>query len=871
MSKNQIADALKKLFLDDGRRLVFWYDEKKAFEADFEALEIEGVRKWRLDQHGPLSTKIEVERTSPQARFLLYAPFAKPAPQDNWLLDLLLYSVEFCADRAALIRDTLGLQAPSLVGYIAQHLDFFNAQPRMDKLARLVEPADREDDLDLKLMAVLTGVEHARIEAVVLALFSGFTTVFGGTSLANESQPWNELRKLGMETAFWRQVRQHWGYHSEKPTLKDLFIRLTVTHLWTRSPKQGDFRFPEALKRFVLPGTAQPLNAAVFVSTWMQNTQCAPVYDALAAEIESELNLEPLVRELRVADLREVDTFEVIEKHIVVALRDQVVSRADTDLKQAEEFIAERRNKHWCLAAGASYPMLYDALLAALRLFSLGNRYPNGFKYGSAKEMFAAYCRELSAFDQAYRDFHTAAAQVKQGVDVLKNGLAPAVENYYCNVYLPGLAEAWNRHVDAEMRERWRLDGVPFQTDFFTQFVRPILDERDTSKAYVIVCDALRYEIAREIHERVNRGDRITSSIDAMLGMLPSKTTFGMAALLPHQSFGLTDEGQPVLDGVTVTAANRQEVLRRTEPASVTIKADELLAMTTDQGREFVRDYRVVYVYHDRIDATGDKQATEDDTFPAVKRSVEEIARLIDVIHRNLNGSRIVVTADHGFLFQMGDLDITDKSAWLPGGTIHEEKKRYVVGRNLPEQEAAWKIPFRAILDCDSDLEVVTPKGAQRFHFSGGAKFTHGGTMLPEIVVPVLRLKALKGKSAETGKARKVDVQLLSTTRKVTNNRSRLTFLQTTVVEGKTLPRTLRIGFFSQNGEAISDEPKVTFDSTSEKMPERQKELLLTVKGGKYDKAMEYYLVMTDDETGAEYERLSFQISLGIANEFGGL
>ena len=143
--------------------------------------------------------------------------------------------------------------------------------------------------------------------------------------------------------------------------------------------------------------------------------------------------------------------------------------------------------------------------------------------------------------------------------------------------------------------------------------------------------------------------------------------------------------------------------------------------------------------------------------------------------------------------------------------------------------------------------------------------------MLPEIVVPVLRLKALKGKSAETGKARKVDVQLLSTTRKVTNNRSRLTFLQTTVVEGKTLPRTLRIGFFSQNGEPISDEPKVTFDSASEKMPERQKELLLTVKGGKYDKAMEYYLVMTDDETGAEYAKITFQISLGIANEFGGL
>lgn len=870
MNKNQIADTLKQLFHHDGQRIVFWYDEKRAFETDFATLELSGVQKWRLDQHGLLGTKIEVEKNRPKDKFLLYAPQARPSPQDNWLLDTLLYSVEFNADRATLVRDTLGLQTPALVGYIAQHLDFFNAQPRLDKLAKLVQPMDKEEDLDVKILAVLSGAEYGRIEAVTLALFNGFLSVFGQAGFSLENQPWEEICKYKMDEAFWRIVRQHCGYQNKKPSLNDLFIHLSVTHFHHQCPKHGGFTFPEALKRFLLPDGAPAVNSSVFIANWMQNAKHARLYDALSAEIESELNIEQLVASIKAEDLKDADTFEVLEKHIVVCLRDYIVGGADADLKRTEELIAGRRDKHWCLSTERSYPAIYDALLAAGKLFTIKNRYAGGFKYDSAKAMFLGYCDELYRFDQTYRAFYLAASNVKQGIDVLKNDLLPAVENYYSNAYMPALAEAWNKHIQAELLKRWRLEEVPFQTCFYERYVRPILDERDNSKAYVIVSDALRYEIAREIHDRINREDRIESTVEAMLGILPSKTPFGMSALLPHKHFSITAEGEPLLDGIVVTSSNREQVLRATEPASVVVKADDLMAMTTDKGREFVRDYRVVYVYHDRIDATGDKQATEDNTFEAVERSVKEITSLVEFIHGCLNGSRILISADHGFLFQQGELHQTDKSKWASGGEVHEEKKRYVVGRNLPDQDAAWKIPFSAILDELSDLEVVTPKGVQRFHFAGGAKFVHGGTLLQEIVVPVLKLRALKGKSAETGRTRKVDVQLLDTTRKVSNNRQRFIFLQTTKVEGKTLPRTLRIGFFSTKGDLISDERKVTFDSASDQLPDRQKEVFLTIKSGKYAKSEDYYLVMTDDETGAECGKITFQLNLGIANEFGG-
>jgi hypothetical protein len=167
-------------------------------------------------------------------------------------------------------------------------------------------------------------------------------------------------------------------------------------------------------------------------------------------------------------------------------------------------------------------------------------------------------------------------------------------------------------------------------------------------------------------------------------------------------------------------------------------------------------------------------------------------------------------------------------------------------------------------------LEIVVPKGAQRFHFVGGARFVHGGALLQEIVIPVLSLKGLKGKKAETGKARKAEVQLLDKTdMKVSNNRQRFSFLQTTKVEGKTLPRTLRIAFFTGEGDQISDEHVLTFDSASDQIQDRQRDVLITLKAGKYAKSQDYYLVLTDSEAGAEYKKIPFRISLGIGNEFG--
>jgi hypothetical protein len=92
-----------------------------------------------------------------------------------------------------------------------------------------------------------------------------------------------------------------------------------------------------------------------------------------------------------------------------------------------------------------------------------------------------------------------------------------------------------------------------------------------------------------------------------LLSVLPSYTQLGMAALLPQQTLEISADGRTVLvDGKSsVGTENRKKILDAALPGRATaIRADALLGMSRDESRALVRDHDVVYVYHNRIDAT---------------------------------------------------------------------------------------------------------------------------------------------------------------------------------------------------------------------------------------------------------------------------
>ena len=144
------------------------------------------------------------------------------------------------------------------------------------------------------------------------------------------------------------------------------------------------------------------------------------------------------------------------------------------------------------------------------------------------------------------------------------------------------------------------------------------------------------------------------------------------------------------------------------------IQAEDVLSLTPDELRELYQPNQVLYVYHNRIDATGDKPGTERQVFEAA----EETLRDSSIWSRrlaNANATNILITADHGFLFQ----DDGARRRLLPvdadrrATTIKVTNRRYVLGRGLKE-DPAFKSFTSAQLGLQSDLDVQIPKSIHR-------------------------------------------------------------------------------------------------------------------------------------------------------------
>jgi hypothetical protein len=116
MDSKQLNEALAKLFVDKGERIVFWNDPEHEFIDFMNRLPVltfdhTTVHIIRLDQVGGLEAKIRLEHDDPKGQFLVYAPTEEPDYHEDWLLDIRSYSRCFRADRASIILDELGLES----------------------------------------------------------------------------------------------------------------------------------------------------------------------------------------------------------------------------------------------------------------------------------------------------------------------------------------------------------------------------------------------------------------------------------------------------------------------------------------------------------------------------------------------------------------------------------------------------------------------------------------------------------------------------------------------------------------------------------------------------------------------------------------
>ncbi len=877
MDLTKVHQALTRIFNEEQQRLVFWNDPEGEFQDSLADLALDDVEILKLDQHAALELKIRLEQEDTQGRYLLYSPTEEPDYRDDWLLDIRLYSGRpFRADRASILLAELGLTRQHLRGHIALRRKFFDNKERLRKLKALVDEDDVELDLDRKMLAVVARSDQPDLPDIVRTLFHSMTEA-DELDLDVPPAAWAEIEKYELDQPFWQLVRSAFGYSEDGPalsplgdpggeTLRNLLIRLLVsdyTHQLAGEP-------PAALEHLRLPraGTA---NAVVCLAQWRDSASKARSFNALSDEVAAVLHLPDLLHGLEAEVLLDVMTFFDVEKAVIRSLLRRISSTADVvDAEAVRAAASHRQGGHW--VASVSVPeaqrrgrhAVFEALAVAAELFDLRNRHRDGFDdFEDAAEMYRAYERELFRFDQLHRHFcWNADLAALRGWDMLKP-LREDVEACYRNWYLAQLALAWGKFVSSGLLESWRIEGVANQYKFFDYRVRQRLNASKRHKVFVIVSDALRYEIAEELTRRLNGIYRFSAELSSQLGVLPSYTALSMASLLPHQQLEYRDKGEVLVDGQrTASFDQRHGVLAAA--GGMAVRAGDLLALKKEEGRQLIGDHRVVYVYHDEIDARGDMAATEAGTFDAVRKAVAELVDLVRYVVNNLNGNHVLVTADHGFLFTETAPDETDKSrlSEKPAGTVIA-KKRYLLGRDLPGHDTAWHGSTADTARAEGGMDFWIPQGTNRFHFAGGARFVHGGAMLQEIVIPVITVKHVKDKkSREKTKARSVRVQVLGAKHKITAPKHRFQLIQMEPVSDRARQVTLKVAVYD-GGEPVTSIETVTFESRSDSIDERQKSVILTLQDRELDKKTPYRLVLRDGDTGIE--QLSVDVTIDRA------
>ena len=869
----KLTDNLIRIFQEEKSRIVFWNDADREFEDTIEKLDLTGVTLLHLGKTGLLKTKVILELEDPSGKYLLYATYPEPATKDDWLADIRLYSRTFRADQASMILDDLGLENLALRTHLSRYPAFFKNQERLQRLKKWVQPQDTEDDIDLKMMAVLTRAEQPDVFCILMRLFGEIAKEKNQTALISTGS-WADIQKYGLAESFWKFMAGTFSYAESAPELNDLLIRLLVTD-FTLSLK-GDC--PASLRHFLLEQRKLAVNASVFLSQWRSHVSHYAGYNALSGQLAKELKIEEHIGSLDEEALLDACAFEVVERRIVRLLRDQLLAKEGFSLDAVREVIRHRRDGHWAGPLSHvgereyQYNVIYDAIETAGELLSFRAQNVLGLSYPDAKTMYAAYEKELFRPDQLYRLFLEAADRVElKGWDILK-ALRLAVEDCY-SWFIDQTALAWGQFLKPDkgkgLIETWSLPDVKNQQNFYVGYVDTVLKAAPQTKVYVVISDAFRYEAAEELAREINGKYRLKADLESQLGVLPSYTGLGMASLLPHTVIDYKVNANTdilVDDKPTASIDQRANILADTPGTA--IRSEDLMAMNKDQGREFVKPLRVIYVYHNRIDATGDAAVSESKVFDATRLAINELSALISFIINNLNGSHVLVTADHGFLYQEKAPEDADKSGLgaKPAGTL-KAKKRYLLGTYLGEAEKAWHGDTGVTAGTRGSLEFWIPKGANRFHFAGGARYIHGGAMLQEIVVPVMIVKELRGQAMEKSAIRCVDIAPLGTINKIVNNVQRFEFIQTEAVSERIMPRKLAVSL-RDGKDLISNEVILTFDSKSSSMDDRKRTATITVKAGQYDKKHQYALVLRDAETKIELARIPMTIDLAFSNDF---
>lgn len=799
--------AIEKFQNDPSLRVLFFFDSEGQFKE-----EIEG---WNQDEiacivadGAPFRLKHRLEGELSETPVFLYVPGPRPSTLSGYpLADLLVANRELRVDRVADFMERFELDAKHrelIQRYYKPELQYNGRQRFLSSVLKNNRLTERRLQLGLAAFHLDVGFKTPPGEEQLFA---------GVLRQATSRRAFEAYRKtcesLGLSNLMGRLL-------SEQFELDEMAFTLENVHTAAQKMKYnllvrpiGEIDPDDPYRKLRIQSTLTLNRMEGLAQAWRE-------HGALDRTPESVLQeLAPEVDETKLLDIYGPETTFGYMTPVLRRRRiEQAVAWLESAPSKTRNVVSPLRD------APDDTSLAADALWHMASFYQVQRGY-NTLSLGTVNDYLSAYTEELYLCDTHYRKAARSYTSLHQAAPELAVSIEEAYTRFlhhYHDRFIHPLNINWQAELQQSVTGRGDL-SISVQGDFYDRFIGPV-----DQKTAVIVSDALRYEVAQELADLMTQHDaRKQVELHPLLAALPSVTSVGMAHLLPHSLITLGDE-TPSIDGrSTEGTANRERILQGDRPDSRALPYDEVSQYGRDEGRALFKIHPLVYIYHDRIDAAGDNRKTESDVLDEVDKAVGELQQLIRTLN-NWNVYRIVVVADHGFLYMHDDPpDAMQESFPEVEGPVLR-RNRCIVARDVLG-DGGYVFPISAFSDIEADLKVCVPRAVNRYLQRGaGKRYAHGGASLQELVIPAIEVR-----KAREDKAQKVGVRLLSDKRTISSGALSVRILQTEAVSSSHQPRHIILGLYDDQDNPISEETQLTLDATEENAQKRTQKVILTL------------------------------------------
>ncbi len=791
-------------------KILFFFDENQEFLEEVKLLNIPNIHV-EVYTESAFTIKCKLLNELIGTKVLLYLPMAHPNTQDDYhnfpLLGLLLANKELRLDNVGEFMEKYGLQRhqKALVTKYMKELKYSGVQMVCESI---LTPYGFEETVIQKGL-ISSFLKFKTIESWPL-IISKLLTLIVAKDESELNKVLVKIDDLKMQDILMQQVYANTSYVMKSLNPEELMqvarcifynkITQTITSISNLDPYVS----------FKIKDQTQIVRLNQLLNETEMNNPLSSSFNEVMKLVSNDIKGDKLI-DIYGLDANFAEFSPSMIWAVINTLQNQIVSAPDAVIKKLDNISIQQT-----LDEGMQNFLKYLTNMAKLHQMVNGI---SSYILNRPEDYLKVYSEELYFIDSLYRK----AIKAYKSIDYSELPSTIALDDLHL-----ALNNRYEEHTDKLNREwlkclnhfEFNYDKISAakQYEFYKTEIEPL-----SQKVVVFISDALRYEVANELLSELHSDVKNTAKIKFMMASIPSKTNIGMAQLLPDgdliynngdiSNSSISTEGLP----------NRNSILQKHKSDSLAVQFSDIIGNSQEKNRAIFKN-SIVYLYHDIIDSTGDKKVSERRTFDVVPDAIDEIKRLVKSLHATYNVSKVIITADHGFLYN--DREIEDKDLESISDPIPlTSHNRYFISSAKSQQSLSYSIPLSKTTAFKDDVFVTIPFSVNRYRKQGvGHQFVHGGGSLQEVVIPVIESSRKREEVVTKVRPSMINKGDL----KVVSNVLRLNILQDTKVSRMEKELSISIGLYNNN-ILVSNEIISTLNSTSDSPSERAVRIELTL------------------------------------------